>query len=253
MYNENDLKEFRQSLRELPADYLQIGRDWTSVKLDEETTSYALHGFLRRTATIMRCIDQIFNTCPPEADRMGNEELDDTIIFIQAFIFNIFGAIDNLAHIMNSHFSLNVARNKIGFAPANKFASFRQLLSPNFQNKLKEYDDRGWFAYLIDYRHSLAHRIPLYIPPTVMNKADLPKYNELSSLWTEAILKHEFDKADKIEQERQELGKFVPLIGHSFYEDHHRIAFHKQLLSDWEVLKDLSKTAIEEVKAKSKE
>jgi hypothetical protein len=37
----------------------------------------------------------------------------------------------------------------------------------------------AWFAYLADYRHALAHRIPVYILPGNVCPKDVDAYNDL--------------------------------------------------------------------------
>jgi hypothetical protein len=47
-----------------------------------------------------RCIKNVFEAIPPErTDRPSRDELTDATISIQSFIFNVFGAVNNLAWI----------------------------------------------------------------------------------------------------------------------------------------------------------
>ena len=61
---------------------------------------HAMQGFLRRLKILVRCIDNVFEILPPSyADPPTDDERSDIEINIQAFVFNVFGAIDNLAWI----------------------------------------------------------------------------------------------------------------------------------------------------------
>jgi hypothetical protein len=61
---------------------------------------YAQQGLCRRLSTLVRCIDQIFMHLPPEREDIPpSEVLTDTTIYLQAFVFNAFGVLDNLAFI----------------------------------------------------------------------------------------------------------------------------------------------------------
>src|SRR5262245_28366047 len=61
---------------------------------------YAHHGVCRRLAVLARCIDRIYNLLPPALDEVPDQEVrTDAVIFIQAFVFNTYGLLDNLAFV----------------------------------------------------------------------------------------------------------------------------------------------------------
>jgi hypothetical protein len=129
---------------------------------------FAAHGFLRRLKTLYRCIDRVFTLLPPALDDIPAEDaLEDATIAIQAFIFNLFGSLDNLAWIWVEEKALRrpdgapLAQRQVGLGA--KYQIVRQSFSKSFEAYLETIAD--WFAHLEGYRHALAHRIPLYIPP----------------------------------------------------------------------------------------
>ena len=66
----------------------------------ERAKEYALHGAARRIGTLARCLDQVFRRLPPELVEIPDREtLEDATIYIQAFVFNAFGVLDNLAYV----------------------------------------------------------------------------------------------------------------------------------------------------------
>jgi hypothetical protein len=71
-------------------------REYVSDKAKE----YATQGYPRRLKILTRCIEQVFDLLPPEsADIPSTEAITDATINVQAFVFNVFGALDNLAWI----------------------------------------------------------------------------------------------------------------------------------------------------------
>jgi hypothetical protein len=90
----------------------------------------------------------------------------DAAIAIQAFTMNAFGCIDNIAWIWVHEKDI---KNGNGTELQRKHVGLRKpkvhdKLTKEFQAYLATRQD--WFDSLVDFRDSLAHRIPLYIPPT---------------------------------------------------------------------------------------
>jgi hypothetical protein len=134
---------------------------------------YATHGFLRRFDTMHHCIEKVFEILPPEQDqRPTNTVLLDTAAYIQSFVMNVFGALDNLAWILVSEKPLKIGRRDIGLGP--KCAIVRGSLSQEMRDYLAGQDK--WFAHVTDFRDPLAHRIPLCIPPFIVSEENDPEY-----------------------------------------------------------------------------
>jgi hypothetical protein len=137
---------------------------------------YATRGFLRRFSTMHHCIDRVFEMLPPERDeRPADAVLLDTAIYIQSFVMNAFGAVDNLAWIWVCEKPLTLNRNKIGLGP--KCEEVRGSFSAGTRDYLAGRDE--WFAHITDFRDALAHRISLYIPPFIVSEEDDPAYERL--------------------------------------------------------------------------
>jgi hypothetical protein len=75
-----------------------------------------------------------------------------------------------------------------------------------------------WFSNLIEFRDSLAHRIPLYIPPYVVPKANIDKYNELEKAKGEDPAKSDPAEYEKVKAAQLALCQFVPGMMHSIFE-----------------------------------
>lgn len=102
---------------------------------------YARHGFMRRIGTLLRCIENAFANIPLDHPGVpSRSRLLDATINIQAFIFNVFGTIDNLAWIWVTEIALTksdgalLPNNWVGFGPGNKYV--RKSLPREFSEYL---------------------------------------------------------------------------------------------------------------------
>jgi hypothetical protein len=97
-----------------------------------------------------------------------------------------------------------------------------------------------WFKYVENYRHALAHRIPLYIPSRQYTPEDAEQHGRLDKLLWEAIRAHRFDEVEELEGAIQRLGSFHPFMMHSFTEPSQPMAVHPQMLCDLATVLDLT-------------
>lgn len=128
---------------------------------------------------------------PPEKDAFPeHDDLIGATISIQAFVLNVFGALDNLAWIWASELPLKVSAMKTGLGP--KCKDVRASFSPGMLNYLRNLDP--WFEHIVDFRDALAHRIPLYVPPYCVPDANDAAYMALDA--------RKLATRDKVEYER---------------------------------------------------
>jgi hypothetical protein len=185
---------------------------------------------------MVRCIKNVFQLLPPEQPEVpSRDKLSDATINIQSFLFNVFGSMDNLAWIWVSENGQKradgtpIPNSQVGLWSNN--ASVRATLSEDFQKYLKELEP--WFKEIGKLRHALAHRIPLYIPPYVIEKKDEAAYREFEVKMAGAIKGHNYEEYDRLSTEQLKLGRFRPWVQHSFEEGVTPIVFHAQMLSDF--------------------
>jgi hypothetical protein len=220
---------------------------------DSRAREYAVQGFSRRLKTLARCIDNVFRILPPDrADLPSMDELFDAMINIQAFVFNLFGSIDNLAWIwvqekpVRKEDGSPIPNSWVGLTKDNTFV--RSYLSTEFQEYLKGFDD--WFDHLDNFRHALAHRIPLYIPPCSIPKDKEAVYRQLEDCKREAIYRQrDFAEYNRLEAQQDALCTFVPEMRHSFEEESRAVSFHPQLLTDFLTIEGLAQRMLEELDA----
>lgn len=183
---------------------------------------FAYNGFSRRLGTLIHCIDQVFEALPPTLQAIPKR---DTVLSattaIQSFVLNAFGCLDNLAWIWveerpvldKNGDPLNPLRVGLG----KKNAEVRASFSPEFNGYLDSRQD--WIDHhLKGFRDSLAHRIPLYIPPFFVDPKNADEYNRLEADSAAALAAHNPDGYDALQDEQEKLGFYRPWMTHSITE-----------------------------------
>jgi hypothetical protein len=217
---------------------------------DERAREYAQHGFSRRLKTLERCIQNVFTILPLDrVDIPASDELTDVAINLQAFIFNMFGSIDNLAWIWVCETNLvtrdgsPIPKEWIGLGKKNILV--RKSFSSEFRGYLGRSDE--WFDHLEDFRHALAHRIPLYVPPYTVTESKRSDYQGLESRISDALHCGSLDECERLQAEQDTFKDFWPVMTHSFVEDAATVLFHPQLLADFNTIEGLGRKMLEEL------
>lgn len=213
-FRQEDLDSLRATLASIEerADALTTAFVMQSFR-SNEARQYAQHGVARRVATVARCIQRVFEMIPPETENVpAEQDRQDTVIYIQAAVFNTYGLIDNLAlnwvHEtgLRKQNGTEIPKGMIGLT--SKSEDVRNSLPEWMQDYLLTMD--AWFKYLIDYRHALSHRIPLYVPPYSIDPDDIDAYNQLERSKQTAVLLEDTDRYGALMAKQTALGFFVP-------------------------------------------
>ena len=120
----------------------------------------------------------------------------------------------------------------------------RASLSGEFRSFLD--GQKEWLGNLIGFRDGLAHRIPLYIPPYVIDEVAAEQHKVLDASAIAALLAGDRVEYDRLRGEQQALGRFRPWMTHSVYEEAPTIIFHKQMLHDYVTVDTYCWTLLEE-------
>ncbi|WP_439543310.1 hypothetical protein [Hyphomicrobium sp.] len=209
---------------------------------------FGVNGFARRLQCLRRCIHNVFENLPPElAQAPDRDTRHDAELQIQAFVFHAFGAADNLAWIWVSE--RNITRNNGTPLPDGAIGIRKQQVIPSFSEAFRAHlqDREEWFDYLENFRHALAHRIPLYIPPYVVTQANVARYNELQAGMNAAIAAANVARYNELEAQQMLLTSWQPLMQHSFIEEAGTIVFHSQLIADFNTIHELGSMMLEEL------
>jgi hypothetical protein len=216
----------------------------------DRAREYAFHGFGRRLGTLVPAIDQVFEILPPEREDIPErDQVVDATIAIQSFVFNTFGCLDNLAWIwvfergVRNDDGTELGLKRVGLGKGYK--QVRRSFSKQFLQYLESRQD--WFDHIKDFRDSLAHRIPLYIPPYVVQPDNHDEYNRLEQESGDALRLGDFKAYDRLQSDQQKLGVFRPWMTHSQFEAAPSVVFHTQLLNDYVTVDEFGRTMLEEL------
>ena len=223
-----------------------VGRNFSS----EAAKEYAIHGFCRRLAILVRCIDRVFEALPPgREDIPERDEVIDATIHIQAFVLNVFGCCDNLAWIWVNEKNLMqkdgvpLEPKRVGLGKAYKHV--RQSFSPDFASYLDSRQD--WLEHIKDFRDALAHRIPLYIPPYCIGPRELQEYELLEAAANEAIRGGDCAGYDQLMEQQKQIAKFKPIMTHSLFQNAETVVFHPQMLADFSTIDEIGNKLLAEL------
>ena len=137
---------------------------------------------------------------------------------------------------------------QVGLGPNKEL--LRASLSESFRRHIDESKD--WFDYLENYRHALAHKIHLYIPPRRYDNETAEEYRELDGHAASALKERDFNKFHRLQGQMEQLGVFEPWMMHSFgpaATDARPVMFHGQVISDLATVIDIGERMLTELKA----
>jgi hypothetical protein len=183
-------------------------------------------GIGRRTKQIWLGLRTLLDVVHPEhTDPLQHESVEEVSRDLNVIYINIRGMLDNLAWCLAAEFGSGDAEK---LAPMSVYLFGRDFLK---DNGLMEFADflgtfMDWSRELKERRDPSAHRIPLSIPPAILDKAAQEKYARLQAEHDEVLkaayaisgdqeqrLKL-FQEAGKISEAQSRVGTFKPLFGH---------------------------------------
>lgn len=204
----------------------------------EEVVEYLRFGVGRRLSMMNHCLNTVFDLFPPQKVKpLRSEQLSVVQISLQAFVINLSGIFDNFAWAFVLRHGLqlkelsdkkgNPDRMKIGmFNPATQAFLPAELLA-----WINDAQIKAWQRdYLKIYRDALAHRIPLYIPPSRLTDAEARRFGEIQTREIELIEGHQFGELDELRAERDALGMSCPIYLET--PKGREVMLHPQMLCD---------------------
>jgi len=248
-FSTENLAKLQYARQEVHKQFAELRQRYITRKYrSDRAREYATHGFGRRLGTLVRAIEQVYEILPPEREDIPErDEVVDATIAIQSFVLNTFGCLDNLAWIL-------VYEKDIKGKDGNELDPKRVGLGSkevriSFTDEFRAYLDsrQKWFENLRDFRDSLAHRIPLYIPPYIVTPANVDEYNRLEQASGEALQRADFEEYDRLQSEQKKLGLFRPWMTHSQFEKAPSVVFHSQLVADYVTIDEFGRTMLEEL------
>jgi hypothetical protein len=156
-------------------------------------------------------------------------------------VFNLFGCLDNLARIWV--LERNVTNSNGSPLRDNQVGFLSKIVKASYTAEFRTYIDEihQWCGHLENYRHALAHRIPLYIAPYVITTTNEDAFKSLEAAKEAALRQRNFALYDELDGQQTSLGKFLPAMTHSLYaEDRYIVYFHGQVLADWNTIVEIA-------------
>lgn len=179
--------ETRIELKELTLEVLRVQQ---SVK-DQTAASYLQYGVTRRLFILARVFDRVFELFPPDRSApLLSDDLLDLEINLHAFMIHVHGVVDNLALVVGHELNM-VGREKHQFRNSEvgffKNEFIRKLPRP-LSTFLQQATLVAWHReYAKEYRDSLAHRIPAYVPSQALDDKGAEEYAAIDERIRESI------------------------------------------------------------------
>lgn len=235
-YRPEDIPRIQEEFHLLNSKYDSVLRRIAKLTFrTERGKEMAYQGFLRRANLLHRCASQVFLLLPPDLEGIPDRDtISDATLYLQAFYMNLFGACDNLAWGLVLEKDIRKKGGEelpatwVGLRDGN--SAVRAGLSAELLSVLKGFDD--WLEHVDAFRHSLAHRVPLYVPPYVINESDDEEYERLERLIQQADVEGRFGEMDALKAEQRKLAHFCPWFSHSFIEHSPQAVIHPQMIAD---------------------
>jgi hypothetical protein len=180
------------------------------------------HGLGRRLRILFQSVRAITALVPPERDEpiADHDEAAELDLHLNSAYVHIRGATDNAA------WALAIEHQVLG-PPRELDRDFQRavgLLSREFRRNLAvahpDLDARisahcAHLEHLPQVRDPVAHRIPLYIVPSVLAPQEASRFRTLSEEISVAAGRKEWDTVDRKMGEQSMLGTFQPVFAHS--------------------------------------
>jgi hypothetical protein len=174
---------------------------------------YLRYGVGRRLRMIFVAYCGVFDTIAPDRKEplslieMAAVSRDLNIIYI-----NIRGALDNYAWCIYHERDMSKT-----FKWVTQVGLFHGLFRKdahvaNLKSVLEEYTD--WNDDLKSRRDPSAHRMPLYVPPAILNEAEAARHEAIWLERLEAIQKADYERDTELANEQHRLGTFRPHFLH---------------------------------------
>jgi hypothetical protein len=121
----------------------------------------------------------------------------------------------------------------------------RTSLTPGLSDLLD--GRKAWFDSLKDFRDALAHRIPLYIPPFMVDPDDDDAYAASDQAASQALHAGDLPAYAQHTASRDALRHFKPVMAQDLQANPNLIVFHPQLIVDLNTINELASAFLDEL------
>jgi hypothetical protein len=197
--------------------------------------NFVHHGIGRRVTVLKRALGNIFEAFPPSlVEPLEMDDLADVQINLHAFVMNLYGFFDSCAwSFVLRHNIESKIKNAANIGMFKR--ETRRYLPEPIKAFLDTKEMQDWHMhYLKNYRDALAHKIPLYIPPSTISPADGVRLAHIQSEKMENLVVRDTERYRVLQNEENSMSKPCFTFVHSFDDPSSlkHIHLHPQLLSD---------------------
>jgi hypothetical protein len=195
--------------------------------VDQEANLQLRFGVSRRTKFIWLSLRRLFQSLSPErTEPLIQDDVEQAAQDLNVIYINIRGTLDNFAWCLRALFGHEETRR---LPPAQVHLFNKKFLKDTNFNEVALLVDafQEWNSELKERRDPAAHRIPLSVPPAILDALAQQQYAEISAEHAqllnataaavranpEGALAY-FEKLDLLHDRLQRLGTFVPLFVH---------------------------------------
>ena len=254
-YSKEHLDEINQKYKDINQPYnnlLLTLYDFQPQLENKKAVEYLMQGAGRRIKTLNRCIQNIFTIFPPENIKLlSKEKLTDININLHTFFINISGVFDNLAWVFLYENDL-IGKREEGKVTRNGVGLFQTETQKHLNSKLNDYLNsdaiKSWYTdYSKVYRDSLAHRIPLYVPPSLLNSDEEKEYRDIENEknMLDFSKDQDIEQYEKLSGRQEEIGVASHFFADSLNEGCQPAYFHVQVLADFATVEEILEKFIE--------
>jgi hypothetical protein len=210
------------AIRDIPQDALSLSQKI----VDGDANLHLRFGVARRARTMWLCLRSLIELIHPEReDPLPLDDLDKVDRDLNVIYINIRGTLDNFAWCLQSLLGSEKTKR---LAPVNV-----QLFGDQFSNDpsfsdVKAFLERfsAWNKEMKARRDPAAHRIPLSVPPAILDTAAQLEYARISVEHDQVLAQavaalagsseklELLERAGLIYDRLQHVGSFIPLFGH---------------------------------------
>lgn len=213
----------------------------------ERAGEFARTGFARRLGYLEHAMRRMDDVYPPNYPDASREQVRDAELLLQAFVMNVFGAIDNLAWMWALERRVTGAKGLALFPAEICFVGPRSgnLVASLSQPVLSALESaKEWFEQIGAYRHGVAHQIPIYIP-RLYSADDMKESDELGIAINEAIAARDTKRMLPLLDRRHSLGSYGAYMALSG--ERRPMLLHPQMVCDLATVVDFGEIIIGEM------
>lgn len=190
------------------------GMDAAQNQANPHARTYLTQGVGRRVQVLQHAMRDVFRLFPPEQTApLTRENITAVQINLHAFVINLAGVFDNWAWAyLYRH---NLLQQVGGSLNVGMFKRPTQEVLPAVLRDYLQRDIAQWQAeYVKTYRDTLAHRIPLYIPPAAWTAEDTAEYQRLEAEKVRLFREESWDQLDAVWDQQDRIGSACPMFLH---------------------------------------